>query len=289
MLNEVRDLGFEYAELGHGVSMSLYPGIQQAVRAGEIKVSSVHNFFPLPLGVTGPAPDYYLPSSLRETERTLAARHTVRSIDCAAELGATAVVMHCGMVGMRDYTRRLVALLEQGKKDSWRYQRLRRKALRVRERRRQPFFDQVCRTMEKLVPHARDAGIRLGLETRFGIGQIPNEQETAMLIERFGADTIAYWHDVGHGLVREELDLLKTETVLEQFRGRTAGMHLQDFIPPAEDHLPPGQGAFDFSRLKPFLTDKMTLAWEIHPRWNAEKIAAAVAGIHPELKPLVTA
>ena len=31
MLREIRDLGFEYAELSHGVSASLMPGILEAV------------------------------------------------------------------------------------------------------------------------------------------------------------------------------------------------------------------------------------------------------------------
>ena len=48
-------------------------------------------------------------------------------------------------------------------------------------------------------------------------------------------------------------------------------MHLQDFEPPAEDHLPPGFGAFDFARLAPFVTEEMVLAWEIHPQWKAEE------------------
>ena len=35
MLREIRDLGFEYAELSHGIRISLLPGILQAVDAGE--------------------------------------------------------------------------------------------------------------------------------------------------------------------------------------------------------------------------------------------------------------
>ena len=37
MLREIRDMGFEYAELSHGIRISLLPGILQAVDAGEIK------------------------------------------------------------------------------------------------------------------------------------------------------------------------------------------------------------------------------------------------------------
>ena len=51
MLREIRDLGFEYAELSHGIRISLMPGILDAVDAGEIKISTLHNFCPLPVGV----------------------------------------------------------------------------------------------------------------------------------------------------------------------------------------------------------------------------------------------
>src|SRR5216684_1658533 len=88
MLAEVRALGFEHAELGHGIRLSLMDGILQAVQAGEIKISSLHNFCPLPVAVMSAAPDYYLPSARKETERALAVRHTLRTIDCAASLGA---------------------------------------------------------------------------------------------------------------------------------------------------------------------------------------------------------
>ena len=57
MLLEIRDLGFEYAELSHGTRVSLMSGILEAVDKGEIKISSVHNFCPLPIGVTRSAPN----------------------------------------------------------------------------------------------------------------------------------------------------------------------------------------------------------------------------------------
>ena len=63
MLREIRELGFEWAELSHGIRISLLPGIIEAVDAGEIKISSLHNFCPLPMGVNHAAPNLYLFSS----------------------------------------------------------------------------------------------------------------------------------------------------------------------------------------------------------------------------------
>ena len=82
---------------------------------------------------------------------------------------------------------------------------------------------------------------------------------------------------------------MSTRAVLTRFRGRTAGMHLQDFQPPVEDHLPPGLGEFDFGRLSPFVTDDMVLAWEIHPHWKAEEIVDGLKPVHELLRKSVTA
>ena len=51
MLREMADLGFTHAELSHGIRITLVPGILRGVEEGLIKISSTHNFCPLPAGV----------------------------------------------------------------------------------------------------------------------------------------------------------------------------------------------------------------------------------------------
>ena len=51
--------GLQYAELSHGIRISLVPGIIEAVEAGEIRISTLHNFCPLPIGVNHPAPNIF--------------------------------------------------------------------------------------------------------------------------------------------------------------------------------------------------------------------------------------
>ena len=284
MLLEVRDLGFEYAELGHGTRLSLLDGIQQAVKAGEIKISSLHNFCPLPVGVMGPAPDYYLPSTKDDRERACAVRHTLRTLECAASLGARAVVLHLGMVDMRNYTLRLLGLIEEGRQVEPKFERLRHKALAVRMKKRAKFLAQVYRTLDEVVPRAQELKLKLGIETRFGIEEIPDADEADEIITRYGAHVINYWHDVGHAQVKESIGLQTHEAWLERFRGRTAGFHLQDIAPPAHDHLPPGLGTFAFDRLAPFVTDEMVCAWEIHHEFGADQIKEGVRRAHELLR-----
>ena len=59
MLEEIRDLGFEYAELSHGIRLSLVPGIIDAHKAGVIKISTLHNFCPLPIGCKHANPNVF--------------------------------------------------------------------------------------------------------------------------------------------------------------------------------------------------------------------------------------
>jgi sugar phosphate isomerase/epimerase len=275
MLAEIRELGFEWVELGHNTRISLLPGIQQAVAAREIKIASLHNFCPLPIGVNGMAPDCYLPSSSNDGERDMAIRHTLRTLECASQVGAKVVVLHLGRVPMRfpNYPRRLFKMYLEDRVKTPQYEQLRQKCLVARERKKRKYFDQVCRVLDKVIPQAQRLKVRLGMETRLGFDEIPSEDEADELLCRYGTETLAYWYDNAHAQIKENLGLIKQEEVLERFRGRTAGMHLQDFMPPLDDHLPPGKGQYDFARLKPFATDNMVFSWEIHGEWESSEIA----------------
>src|SRR5512136_1484933 len=124
MLREIRALGFQYAELSHGIRVSLLPGILEAVEAGEIKISSLHNFCPLPIGVNYAAPNLYQFSAERPRERELALRYTLKTMEFAGRVKAAVVVLHAGSIEMKNYTDKLLDLLERGEKTTPRYQKL---------------------------------------------------------------------------------------------------------------------------------------------------------------------
>src|SRR5689334_17695056 len=111
MLREIRDLGFEYAELSHGIRISLLPGILEAVSAGEIKISSLHNFCPLPLGVNHAASNIFQFSSKDQRERETAYKYTIKTFEAAARVNASLVVLHMGSIDMKDYGEKLEELM----------------------------------------------------------------------------------------------------------------------------------------------------------------------------------
>src|ERR1700676_1268809 len=98
MMREIADLGFQYSELSHGIRVTLVPGILKAVEEGFIKISSTHNFCPLPAGVTSAAPNLYQPSSPSESERALWRRHTNTSLDFAQRVGSHVLITHLGSI-----------------------------------------------------------------------------------------------------------------------------------------------------------------------------------------------
>ena len=121
---EIRDLGFEYAELSHGIRISLLPGIIEAVDAGEIKISTLHNFCPLPIGVNHAAPNLFKFTALDARERENAHRHTLKTLETAARLKAQLVVLHMGCVEMKDYTDRFSTCSVKAAKTIPKYQKL---------------------------------------------------------------------------------------------------------------------------------------------------------------------
>lgn len=98
MLREMADLGYEYVELSHGIRITLVPGILKAVEEGVVKISSTHNFCPLPTGVVQAAPNLFEPSVTEHREHDQWLRHTKRSIDFAAQVKARVLVCHLGSV-----------------------------------------------------------------------------------------------------------------------------------------------------------------------------------------------
>src|SRR5437773_10866162 len=109
MLREIKaKLGFDLIELGHGIRMSLMPGIQKMFDAGEVRFSSLHNFCPLPVEVMAASPDCYKFSAAQPSERDRAVKQTLQTLDFAERLNAPFVVLHCGSISMNPITDELI-------------------------------------------------------------------------------------------------------------------------------------------------------------------------------------
>jgi len=279
MLHEVRDLGFQYAELSHGTRISLLPGILEAVDAGEIKISSLHNFCPLPMGVTYPAPNLYEFSADRARERELAERYTLKTIEFAARVKAPVVVLHCGSVEMKNYTDKLLDLVAREQKESPKYSKLCTELDEKREAKKGPYVERVNELLKKFLAPAEAQGTRLGIENRQCLEELPFESDFQFLFRELISPNIVYWHDTGHAQIKENLGFIQHAMHLESLRDRLFGFHVHDVQFPGRDHCAPGTGMIDFAALKPLVKPEHIKVFELSPSLTVEEVKGGIEHI----------
>ncbi len=277
MLREIKELGFDQVELGHGIRISLMPGIQKMYEAGEVRFSSLHNFCPLPVEVLRASPDCYQISAAYSKERDRAIKQTLQTIDFAQRLGAPFVVMHLGEVPIGPVTDSLIRLVRHGKLLSREFVRKKIEAVKRRETEAPPYLQRVKDALRKISDYAGERNVRLGLEGRRGYEEIPSERELPALLDELNSPVFGYWHDLGHIQIKENLCFLNHADWLRQMAPRTFGCHVQDCIWPAQDHQPPFAGNVDLKNLVPLLPADCSMVWELSPRKTAEEIRRSLA------------
>jgi len=273
LLFEISRLGFNAVELSFNLNSEMVDGIAALARRLKISIESVHNYCPIPDGLSRQEalPDYYSLASLNEEERTLAVKYAKRSIDTAARLGAKAVVLHCGRVEVADYTRELINLYNQGKNNSGEFHELKNKMVRERSLESGKFLTQALLSIEELNAYAQIKGQLLGIETRFYYREIPNIDEIGLILDKFSNSRVFYWHDTGHAQLMENLGLASHLDFLERYGRRMIGIHLHDILG-CQDHLAPLQGKIDFSIFKPYLKESTLKVIEAHQPATAEEL-----------------
>jgi sugar phosphate isomerase/epimerase len=276
MLREIRDLGFEYAELSHGIRISLLPGILEAVGAGEMKISTLHNFCPLPVGVTGPSPNLYEFSAERERDRQLAIKHTINTLEFGRRVGASLVVLHFGSMDLKDYTGKLKELLERGQKGTPKFLKVVAEARAAREAKKKKFYERSRETLKLLLVESRFRGLKFGIEIREAVEELPLESDFKSLLEEFPAPDVYYWHDVGHAQIKADLGFINHAEHLAAHAGRLAGFHVHDVKFPARDHFTPGDGDIDYASLKPFVKPEHIKVFELSPKVPLEAVTRGV-------------
>ncbi|NDF16705.1 MAG: sugar phosphate isomerase/epimerase [Verrucomicrobia bacterium] len=277
LLQEAVRLGFSSVELSHNTRYSLWPGILSA-RSNQdgpaIKV--LHNFCPVPVEVLRPHPNAYEFSDPREPARRLAERHTLSTLEAAAQVGATLVVLHIGSAGPRRRTEELETMALAGGIGSRPYVRKKIDSIREMERAFEKTWPLVEAILLRVGEKASSLGIRLGLECRESMREIPPDDFWDRILQRLPAPTFGYWHDFGHAAAKDWLGLIDHAQHLRRLAPRLIGAHLHDYHPERGDHLPPGQGVIPFARLLPLLPREAHVSLELSPDVSAEDVRASL-------------
>ena len=287
MLAEIAELGFRYAELSHGIRLTLVPGILRAVEAGVVAISSTHNFCPLPTGVNRAAPNLHQPSASDHGERAQWLRHTRRSIEFAAQVKAQVLVCHLGSIEffwfnpvgkVRRHLRAHPAA--SGAPDNATYRALLGKVIAKLRKRMPPYWANVKACLGEVLEFAREKGVRLGVENREKLDELPLDDDVAGFLAEFAPDApIGYWHDTGHAELKERMGVLRQAEHLELLSPRLLGFHLHDVSARGLDHQAVGEGAIDFQMVSRFWRPGQALTLELSPRVSVEQVRNSKARI----------
>ena len=267
VVETIVELGFSAVELEYRVTETLYRKMRPLILREKLKVVSVHNFFPLPdeEPPSTASGDRFLLSSLDREERDRAIRMTLRTIECAGDLGASAVVLHLGKVDMEPENEHLEDLFYQQRLDTPEGRDFLKAKLKERSEKRPPYLESVFFSLDRLNREAEKRGLLLGVENRYHYHQIPDYDEIGLILDRFSGGSIRYWHDLGHAHTLERLGIVDHVSLLRTYASFNAGIHIHDAIG-TDDHFAPGSGEIDFTGLADWLRSPPIKILEVHKK-----------------------
>jgi sugar phosphate isomerase/epimerase len=286
MLREVADLGFTHVELSHGTRITLVPGVLRAVEEGVVKISSVHNFCPLPTGITRAAPNLFEPSAREFREHDQWLRHTKRTIDFAAQVGASAMVTHLGSVRffwfdpgvrLRHWRRNHP---DRAHPDDESYRKVLAGCGRRLRKVMPAYWTQVKASLTEIGQYALDKGVRVACENREKFSELPVDDDFAELFTSLPQPhPCAYWHDTGHAELKHRMGLLEHRAHLERLAPHLIGFHLHDVDAESNDHQPIGAGTIDFELMSEFWRPEHLLTLEFSPALDAHEVLDSKARV----------
>lgn len=251
VVEDVLYTGLSAVELGYSLLSGQADDIALHVRSGEISITSVHAFCPVPMGVSSGYPELYSICETNQQKRDSAYSAVLNTAEFAAKNGAKAVVLHAGRIPMRFRSGRLNSVVEKGHCFDSKHERVLLKAQNARDAKSAKPFEAMKRSLEKLIPRFESLGVILALENLPSIDAMPNEGEMQQLLAEFDSPFFGYWHDIGHGQVRENLGLINHIGIVKRMMPKIVGMHIHDVRAPLDDHcMPPRGGSVRFDRFR---------------------------------------
>ena len=276
IVGDILELGLKGVELEYRISNTVFQQMKSRLKR-ELTVLSIHNFFPIPEGISKDkaSGDLFLLSSPNREERSKAVKFSIKTIEYAHELGAKVVIFHLGRVNMPVPTQDFFRLYRNeriGEKEGLAF--IKEQKL-IRTANKEKNLDAVLLSLERLNREAEKRGIFLGVENRYHFHEIPDLEEIGLILRKFKGGRIRYWHDVGHAKTQENMGLTSQRHLLEAFSQDMIGIHLHD-ARGLEDHLAPGQGEMDFSEIKPFIKPSTIKILEVHPKVKREELLEGI-------------
>lgn len=315
MLCKCAELGFEYVELGHNTTVNLVQGVLKALKEGVVKVSSLHNFCPVPPFARPPAPNLYSPATSSKIETSQWRRHTLNTLSLAKETGASRVVMHSGALvyfflnpkfslmeswdAAQNAKRSLEDLegefsggeLPEGEKNSRiksaeenlkllqsAYQKKLAKFISKSEKKAVKFHKRIFENLKGIDGDFSNAGILLGVENRDGYVELPFDTMFADFTQSLAKEltNVRPWIDIGHVKVKSLRGVIDFERFVEEASPNVCAWHLHDCNLSCHDHRAIGDGDIDFNFVKKFFKpESQIFTLELNYRVKEEDVVSS--------------
>jgi sugar phosphate isomerase/epimerase len=229
------------------------------------------------MGVEHAAPNIFKFTAENPRERDNAFKHTLKTMDTAVRVKAPLVVLHMGSLEMKDYTDKLLDMVKDGKKGNPKYEKLCQEVAIKREEKKERATAFAYELLGRLVKEAEPRGLKLGIENREALEEIPFESDFPFFFKEFTSPAIVYWHDTGHAQIKENLGFINHALHLDSMAERLYGFHVHDVQFPGRDHRAPGAGMIDFAALKPMVKAEHLKVFEFSPSLTPEEARNGIA------------
>ena len=276
IVDAIIDIGADALEVGYFMSPSQLDGLRRC--HGKIPVSSVHAYASA-MGAI-PHPEAYILSSRDESARRRAVQELGRVGAFAAEMGASVVVVHGGhLTELTPQIRTLRELAQGGRRHDPTFAKAMDDFMRRREALAPKYVEALRRSLAEVIPVFESLNVTVAIENMPTHHGMPGEHEMQQLLEEFPSPRFGYWHDFGHGAVKEQYGWIHHEGVLRRALPRLAGMHIHTNEPGAfeDQHLMPPRGLFAYGRMSLAIPDTLPRVLEPWPGTPADEVRAGLA------------
>jgi len=272
-------LGFKVTgvELEYRITGKMFHQMRTLLKRSGLAIVSIHNYFPAPTDEKGlkPGGDMLSLSNPDRDKRNLAVKKTMGTFEAANDLEAPVVVLHCGFVEMEAEIQALHHYYTSGRIQSPEAKQFIKEKKFLLAGRKGRHLDCLLFSLERLSVAAERLGITIALENRYYYRELPGPEDFGLIFSRLDGAPLGYWHDTGHAHANEVLGWIPEGMLLEKFENRLVGTHLHD-ARGLEDHLPPGSGEIDFSRVLACLKPGTPRVLELEPGTPDQEVESAI-------------
>ncbi|MBA4384931.1 MAG: hypothetical protein C0410_09360 [Anaerolinea sp.] len=266
------DLGFARFELNHNVSPEAFVEFDQ----NQFHIGSLHDPCPAIISTKELDNRDRLVTSLDESLRIKGVGVIKRTIEQAVTLCSTLVVIHPGrVVGDHSLEKLIREEYRKSKKGSAGYEMFRHQLIKDRLERGKPHLESLLISVTELVEFSKNSGIMLGLENRLHYYELSIFEELQTLLSTFTESWVGWQFDVVHLQIHAALGMTNFDEWLNRFGERVVGVHLHD-VQGIEDHLSPGCGEIDFSKIAKFLPEFSYRTLEVDSKLSKEEIRSGM-------------